>query len=358
MYLAGHDKGVVESIRDVTDRWGGDFFIEDGVSWKSCLRKWQESGGTVVHLTMYGLPLTSVETAIRESGKLLIIVGAEKVPGESVRPRRLQCLGDRPAPFRNSGSRRLPRPHFLWCRTGQAGPWRQDQGDPLQCRKDDRGALKPSVLVAGFSTRHVARSAFYAGYDVYAVDHFCDQDLAFYTKDRIGFEEFDELPDAIREMQGRHRIGHLVVTSGAEMLDTGLPVLGTSREVTAPFLDKMETQIFLENLDVPVPLLAGEDEYPVMLKPRIGSGGWRNFVARSAEEKKQWKETWPDVPSIAQRVVPGIPASVCCVTDGTHARALAVNEQILRGGEESAVWFLRVGNPVQPPSHRCNGQYR
>ena len=39
-------------------------------------------GGTVVHLTMYGLPLTSVETAIRESGKLLIVVGAEKVPGE------------------------------------------------------------------------------------------------------------------------------------------------------------------------------------------------------------------------------------------------------------------------------------
>jgi tRNA (cytidine56-2'-O)-methyltransferase len=82
MYLAGHDKGVVQSIRDVADRWGGDFFIEDGVSWKGCLRKWRESGGTVVHLTMYGLPLTSVESAIRDCRRVLIIVGAEKVPGE------------------------------------------------------------------------------------------------------------------------------------------------------------------------------------------------------------------------------------------------------------------------------------
>lgn len=210
--------------------------------------------------------------------------------------------------------------------------------------------MKPSVLVVGFSTRHVARSAFHAGYNVYAVDHFCDQDLAFYTKDHIGFKELYELPEAVREMQARHKIDYLVATSGAETLDAGIPVLGTSREVASRFLDKMETQSFLEELGVPVPVLARGERYPVMLKPRTGSGGWRNYIANSMLEMRQWEETWPDIPFIAQHVVPGTPASVCCVADGKHARAIAVNEQILRGGEVSAYGFCGSITPFDHPS--------
>jgi tRNA (cytidine56-2'-O)-methyltransferase len=82
MYLAGRDSGVVTSIRDVVGRWGGDFFIEDGVSWKRCIRDWKESGGLVVHLTMYGEPIRSREQDIRAKDRVLVVVGAEKVPGE------------------------------------------------------------------------------------------------------------------------------------------------------------------------------------------------------------------------------------------------------------------------------------
>ena len=53
------------------------------------------------------------------------------------------------------------------------------------------------VLVAGFSTRHVAQSAARAGYEVCAVDHFCDQDLSWFTTDREKFDDLDDLPDAI-----------------------------------------------------------------------------------------------------------------------------------------------------------------
>ncbi|HVP25368.1 MAG TPA: tRNA (cytidine(56)-2'-O)-methyltransferase [Methanomicrobiales archaeon] len=81
MYLAARDPGLAESIRDVVARWGGEFFIEDGVSWKACVRAWKEQGGTVVHLTMYGLPMTEVIGEIRGKEKLLIVIGAEKVPG-------------------------------------------------------------------------------------------------------------------------------------------------------------------------------------------------------------------------------------------------------------------------------------
>lgn len=82
MYLAAEDPGLAESIRDVVTRWGGEFIVRDGVSWKGCIRAWKEQGGTVIHLTMYGLPMTEVIGEIREKENLLIVIGAEKVPGE------------------------------------------------------------------------------------------------------------------------------------------------------------------------------------------------------------------------------------------------------------------------------------
>ena len=82
MYLACQDKGIVRSIERVVAQWGGDFFIEDQVKWRRCIDEWKRSGGKVVHLTMYGLPLREHEEAIRSAEKMLVIVGAEKVPGE------------------------------------------------------------------------------------------------------------------------------------------------------------------------------------------------------------------------------------------------------------------------------------
>jgi tRNA (cytidine56-2'-O)-methyltransferase len=82
MYLAASDKGVVESIADVAGRWGGDFFCRDNVKWRSCIKTWKEEGGVVVHLTMYGLNLPDIIEEIRPHKKILIIVGAEKVPGD------------------------------------------------------------------------------------------------------------------------------------------------------------------------------------------------------------------------------------------------------------------------------------
>ena len=82
MYLAAADKGVVRSIDNVVSRWGGDFFCRDNVKWRSCIRDWKAQGGTVVHLTMYGLNLPDVIGEIKTCKKILIIVGAEKVPGD------------------------------------------------------------------------------------------------------------------------------------------------------------------------------------------------------------------------------------------------------------------------------------
>src|SRR5512138_2835776 len=82
MFLAASDKGVVESIADVVTRWGGTFFCEDNVKWRSGIKEWKAQGGIVVHLTMYGLNLPDVIPDICPQEKILVVVGAEKVPGE------------------------------------------------------------------------------------------------------------------------------------------------------------------------------------------------------------------------------------------------------------------------------------
>ncbi len=82
MYLATNDTGVKRSIESVAERWGGDFFLENDVSWKRCIRDWKDDGGIVVHLTMYGLRMTDVEEEIRSNEKVLVVVGAEKVPSD------------------------------------------------------------------------------------------------------------------------------------------------------------------------------------------------------------------------------------------------------------------------------------
>lgn len=82
MYIASKDSGIVATIKDVCTRWGGTFFVEDDVGWHSSIRKWQQDGGTVVHLTMFGLNLPDVEEEIKQHEKIMVVVGAEKVPGE------------------------------------------------------------------------------------------------------------------------------------------------------------------------------------------------------------------------------------------------------------------------------------
>jgi uncharacterized protein len=205
------------------------------------------------------------------------------------------------------------------------------------------------VLIAGFATRHVAQSAFRAGYEVCTVDHFCDQDLSWYTSDREKFEDLADLPDAIERICRRHRFDFFVPTSGAELLPVSLPLLGTEPGSIQRFVDKLDTQHFFESLGVPVPRILPEGEYPAMVKPRSGAGGWRNAVIRDDAAMGVWLDLYEHVPHIRQEMVPGIAASVCCVTTGSSAMAVATNQQILRGNGESAFGFSGSMTPFDHP---------
>ena len=79
------DESLINSINEVTKNWGGNFSIRFTDSWKREIKKWKNDGGTVVHLTMYGILLPEVMDKISTVDKIMIIIGSEKVPGEAYR---------------------------------------------------------------------------------------------------------------------------------------------------------------------------------------------------------------------------------------------------------------------------------
>jgi len=76
------DEHLANSIQRVVDSWGGPFEVEFVSSWMELLEDYKSKGFTIVHLTMYGLPVREHVGKIRESEKILIILGGEKVPSE------------------------------------------------------------------------------------------------------------------------------------------------------------------------------------------------------------------------------------------------------------------------------------
>jgi tRNA (cytidine56-2'-O)-methyltransferase len=86
MMLTARDRSEADSIDRVVKAWGGDFWVRTGVSYRSEMKRAREKGGLVVHLTMYGVNLPDcidrIRTEFRSSRDLLVVVGAEKVPGD------------------------------------------------------------------------------------------------------------------------------------------------------------------------------------------------------------------------------------------------------------------------------------
>jgi len=85
MLLASEDVKIKKSLAEVTERWGGSFYVRICENWRAELRRWKSEGGKICHLTMYGINLPEVIEEIRieaRRSKLMVVVGAEKVPFE------------------------------------------------------------------------------------------------------------------------------------------------------------------------------------------------------------------------------------------------------------------------------------
>lgn len=83
LLLNARDDALVRTVRGVVQRFGGAFAVEvDERSHRAIIEGWKRAGGMVAHLTMYGEPHAEVVPRLRAARDLLVVVGAEKVPGD------------------------------------------------------------------------------------------------------------------------------------------------------------------------------------------------------------------------------------------------------------------------------------
>lgn len=79
IYSGEKDKSLVDSLKKVSEKWGGKFEIDYKKNWRKVIKNFR---GKKIHLTMYGLPIQNEINKIRRNKNLLMVVGGEKVPGE------------------------------------------------------------------------------------------------------------------------------------------------------------------------------------------------------------------------------------------------------------------------------------
>lgn len=81
--LAEADAKVADNVASLTAKFGGEFEMRHDTGWKGVIKKFQQGGGVVVHLTMYGERMHEVMDKLRaEQTDVMFVVGAEKVPGD------------------------------------------------------------------------------------------------------------------------------------------------------------------------------------------------------------------------------------------------------------------------------------
>ncbi|WP_340818585.1 ATP-grasp domain-containing protein [Methanolobus sp. WCC4] len=209
-----------------------------------------------------------------------------------------------------------------------------------------------NILVIGFSTRNIVCSGSKAGYNMYAIDAFCDHDLMRFATDARRLDingSFDASAVSLDELAGMVlsfgvEFDAIIPGSGFEMLDLeGLPyrVLSNDPGIMRDASDKYCFSKLMGKMDMPHPktvLLPDINElgFPVIVKPACSGGGIFNMKLESDDDVNVLHKRLQDVGMppgknklIAQEYVEGVPASVSVVSTKDEALAIAVNEQLI-----------------------------
>ncbi|MHA2358618.1 MAG: tRNA (cytidine(56)-2'-O)-methyltransferase [Candidatus Heimdallarchaeaceae archaeon] len=82
-YSGEHDDSVEDSVKDVSNEWGGNFLAKFIDKPSNFITEWKQKGGKVIHLTMFGIELSNQIESIKADREkdFLIVVGGAKVPG-------------------------------------------------------------------------------------------------------------------------------------------------------------------------------------------------------------------------------------------------------------------------------------
>jgi len=223
-----------------------------------------------------------------------------------------------------------------------------------------------NVLVIGVDATALATSAKKAGYTVFAVDYFGDQDLRQACKNNLSIVEQkagkscgrletnfspNTLLDLAKQLLVTHQIDAALLASGLEdspqvlaELNELVPIVGNSPAVIAKVRGKLKFFNELEKLAIPHPktMLAKNLEegkqaakdisYPVIVKPKTGFGG---AGIRKAQDESKLETVFQQIISsspegvLIQEFVPGLDASVSFLSSKDATTVLTLNEQLL-----------------------------
>ena len=221
------------------------------------------------------------------------------------------------------------------------------------------------MLVTGVNVVSLAASARKAGYQVYATDHFGDQDLKRLCHESrsivkqmpgrdCGQLSIDFNPEALlqltRELLKNNEIDAALLSSGLDdsldvlfELNDMIPILGNHPSVIEKARDKTRFFQELKRLGIPHPETAIVEDfeeakekskdigYPVLVKPLGGFGGAGIRKARDPRELGQaFRNAFPhDEKILIQGYVSGVPASASLISSTNGAITLTLNEQLL-----------------------------
>ena len=155
-------------------------------------------------------------------------------------------------------------------------------------------------------------------------------------------------PEYVPALQGlcqEHGVGAVIPLTDLDIevlaqarADGLLPALVPDPDIAAATFDKYETHLLLERLGLPSPptVLPGEDVdfYPVMVKPRRGSGARSIHPARDAREAEFFCG-YVDEPVMVQKLMDGPEFSIDCLGDADGRCLNAIPRSMIesRGGE-------------------------
>ncbi|MFQ6063977.1 MAG: ATP-grasp domain-containing protein [Candidatus Bathyarchaeia archaeon] len=222
-----------------------------------------------------------------------------------------------------------------------------------------------SLLVIGLDSVSLAASARKAGYQVFAVDHFGDQDLKRVCRESLsvikqmpgktcGYLSRDFSPETLlhltRALLRRHEIDAVLLSSGLDdcsnilfELNNLAPILGNHPNTIKKIRDKAEFFHELDRLGIPHPETAVAEDleevrkkakdigYPVVVKPWSGFGGAGVRKATNLSELKQAlrEVSLMDEKVLVQECISGTHASVSLISSISGNVTLTLNIQLI-----------------------------
>jgi len=208
---------------------------------------------------------------------------------------------------------------------------------------------RPAILLTGVGKRYDIVSCFARLTRTVAADSSPLAPAQYAAQVRVAVPMIED-PDYVPTLQRlceQHGVGGVLPLTDLDIEvlaragENGLlPALVPSSEVARATYDKYETHLLLERLELPSPptVLADADlselEYPVMVKPRRGSGARSIHRAADAEQARFFID-YVEEPTMVQRAMNGPELSIDCLggLDGRCLNAIPRTMLESRGGE-------------------------